>query len=49
MSPAGLDRGRVAGQTVDEDVDEQLEALIGVGERELVGEADHMGKALGRQ
>jgi predicted MFS family arabinose efflux permease len=39
----------VAGQPVDEDVDEQLEALVGVGEGELVGQADHVGKVLGRQ
>ncbi len=29
--------GRAAGEAVDEDVDEKLEALVGVGEGELVG------------
>ena len=39
---AGL--GGVAGQAVDEDVDEELEALVGVGQGELVGQVGHGGK-----
>jgi hypothetical protein len=33
--------GGAAGQAVDEGVEENLEALVGVGEGELVGEAGH--------
>ncbi len=42
-------RRRPARQPVDEDVDEQLEAFVGVGEGELVSEADHGREVLGRQ
>jgi hypothetical protein len=49
MPAFSLDRVRVARQPVDEDVDEQLKPLVGVGEGELVGEADHGGELPSRQ
>jgi hypothetical protein len=38
-----------AGQPVDEDVDEQLEALVIIGERELVGQAGHVREDVARE
>ena len=41
--------GGAAGEAVYEDVDEELEALVGVGEGELIGESGHIREGSGRE
>jgi len=39
--------GGAAGQAVDEDVDQELETFVGVGEGKLAGQGAHVGEAVG--
>jgi hypothetical protein len=42
-------RGGPARESIDEDIDEHLETLVGLGEGELVSEADHDRELPGRE